>query len=114
MSGSTPKPRPYPIEPLAQAIGIHPNTPHLTATLANTLGLNPRSIYDGRTRGLTTRQADRWAALAGLHPGIIWPHWWDDDTDPGPLPNEDDPPIDTLEPISPERLAALRRWPIAC
>jgi hypothetical protein len=106
MSGSTPRPRPYPLADLARALGI-PTTN--TLQLAQALHLDRRNIMRARHRNLTTTQADHWAARANLHPDIIWDTWNDDDTDPAPLPDEDDPPIDTLQPITPERLAALRR-----
>ena len=30
-----------------------------------------------RSTGLTVWQADVYACRAGLHPGLVWPEWWD-------------------------------------
>lgn len=111
-SRGTQAPRNYPISRLASAIGIDPDDPYLRSKLARALNLDPswvrRCLQDGRM--LTACSADHWAARAGLHADIVWPGWWDDPTDTDALPDEDDPPIDQVQPVTAERLAVLRAW----
>lgn len=102
--------RPYPVAALAVAMGLDPDDPHLTSRLVTTLGLERSWVRRCRQVGLSARSADHWAARAGLHADIVWPGWWDDPTDTDPIDGEDDPPLNELQPVSPERLAQLRAW----
>ena len=103
--------RPYPVDDLVAAMGLDPTDPHLTSRLVLALGMDRSWVRRClRQVGLSCRTADHWAARAGLHPDIVWPGWWDDPTDTDPLPDEDDPPLEELDPISVERLAELRAW----
>lgn len=106
------RPRPYPVDALVVAIGLDPNDPWLTSKLVAVLDLDRAWVRRCRqVGGLTAQSADRWASKAGLHPGIVWPQWWDDPTDVDALPGEDDPACDDLEPIPAPRLAQLRlQW----
>jgi hypothetical protein len=101
------QPRPYQLDALAHALGIPPDA---TGTIAQHLDIDRRWVRRIQRMGLTARQADHWAARAGLHADIVWPGWWDDPTDTDPLPDEDDPALDEVDPITPERLEALRAW----
>lgn len=106
--------RPYPVYALVIAMGLDPNDPQLTSRLVLALGIDRSWVRRCRQVGLSCRTADHWAARAGLHADIVWPGWWDDPADTDPMPDEDDPPIDELQPISAARLAALRaRRPLA-
>lgn len=64
--------RPYPLTPLAHALGLDP---HDTQALANAVGIHRSWIKRVRRLGLTEQQADHWATRAGLHPLDIWPRW---------------------------------------
>lgn len=104
------RPRPYLIEPLVVAIGLDPGDPRLTSRLVAVLGIDRGWVRRCRqVGGLTAQGADRWASRAGLHPGIVWPQWWDDPADVDALPGEDDPALEELAPIPAQRLAELRR-----
>lgn len=62
----------YPLEPLAQAMGLS-----LHAACAQ-LGISGTTQKEYRARGVTVRVADRLAVKAGYHPAEIWPTWIDD------------------------------------
>lgn len=107
------EPRSFPVENLARAMGLDPNAWDLTNQLQVRLGLERSWVRRCRRHGLTAKGADHWATLAGLHPDIVWPGWWDDPGDTSPMPDEDDPPVDTLDgvilrcvPVPPWKLAA--------
>lgn len=115
VSGTTiePGPYPYPLSALAESIGLDPEDPMLTSKLATSLGIDRswvrRCHQDAQVGvGLTATAADHWAARAGLHADIVWPGWWEDPSDIDPLEGEDDPPLEDLDPISEEQLAARR------
>jgi hypothetical protein len=44
---------------------------------ADLLGVNVRHLARWKGRGITIDQADALACRAGLHPGEVWPEWWD-------------------------------------
>lgn len=67
-------PRPFAVAPLARALGIRPEH---TAALVLRLSIGRRWVRRYRDIGLTIRQADQWAARAGLHPAEVWPIWED-------------------------------------
>lgn len=77
----------YPLQPLADAAGIHlgvigahrPGDPlaGLTA-LATRLGTSVSTLKRQRTNGLTLAQADHHAITLGHLPHEIWPNWFDD------------------------------------
>lgn len=69
--------RPYPVADLAAALGLRAEDPRLTSKLALTLGLNRGWVLRCRRLGLTEQQADEWATRAGIHPGDVWPRWFD-------------------------------------
>lgn len=46
------------------------------AHLATMTGVSVRTVWRWRARGLTPLQADRAAVACGLHPGVVWPTWW--------------------------------------
>lgn len=69
------RPRPYPVDRLAVAVGLHLSDPHLTSKLAITLGMNRGWVRRCRTLGLDEEQADRWACRAGIHPADVWPRF---------------------------------------
>lgn len=79
--------RRYPLEPLAQHLGItlgttgghQPDDDLLTlADLADRLRISHRHARRLHHEGLTEDQADRAAIDAGSHPSEIWPEWFDD------------------------------------
>ena len=47
--------------------------------LARLVGVSERTIYRARMAGLTIWQADRYACAAGLHPALVWDHWFTED-----------------------------------
>lgn len=66
------EPRPYPVEQLLEAADA------TVATLAQRCGVPDRTLYRWCDQGLTEGQADELAVRAGLHPGEVWPSWWDE------------------------------------
>ncbi len=68
--------RRLPVEPLLVAAGGHDDR-----TVAELLGVHRRAVSRAREHGLTDRMADRWACRLGVHPGTVWPQWWDIITD---------------------------------
>lgn len=78
----------YPIEPLAEALGVtlgiegNPNDDALLvgyAHLAEALGIDSfETVRTQRKRRLSDRQADHHACAIGMHPNDIWPTWYDD------------------------------------
>lgn len=75
----------YPIEPLADALGITlgrigrptDGTQDTLQTLADLIGVSLRTVKNYRTHGLTSRQADRTAIhLLHKHPAQLWPAWF--------------------------------------
>jgi hypothetical protein len=69
--------RPFAVAPLARRLGIDPTARSAARELALRLGIDRRWIYRYRDWGLTLRQADQWAARAGVHPAEVWPIWDD-------------------------------------
>lgn len=45
--------------------------------LPRRLGVSSTTVKQAATAGLTDRQADLWACRLGLHPGTVWPAWWE-------------------------------------
>ena len=45
--------------------------------LARRSGYPLRTIQRWKTSGIPRYSADRLACRLGLHPGSIWPSWWD-------------------------------------
>lgn len=45
--------------------------------LTRRLGINPRQVYRWRSYGVQWSRADQMACALGLHPGDIWPEWWE-------------------------------------
>lgn len=95
-AGSRPGSRPswneqrFPLDPIARHLGItfgqmgghQPGQfPSGVYALAEVLDRGPTWVYKVRRNGLTWRQADRAACQIGLHPGNLWPEWWDIDLD---------------------------------
>lgn len=102
--------RPYPVEPLARALGItEPNVTNKLLLALNLAPSNRRWVNRCRRLGLTAAGADHWAARADLHPSIIWPAWDDDLVHWRLQPDEDDPPLEQVQPATPEQLARLRQ-----
>ncbi len=50
--------------------------PVTTRTLAERLGVSTRTVWRWRASGLNQTQADHAAVAVGLHPGTVWPTWW--------------------------------------
>jgi hypothetical protein len=71
------RPRPLGVDALARALGLSPADPRLSSKLARRLDLDRGWVLRCRRFGLTSRQADRWAIRAGLHPDDVWPDWWE-------------------------------------
>lgn len=65
--------KPYPVAPLAEALGLRLDDPHLTGRLALHLDMNRGWVRRCRRLGLTAEQADVWAARAGLPSSYVWP-----------------------------------------
>lgn len=63
----------YPIAPLVAATGAAN-----LRVLADRLGYWHNYVRTVAPRGLTERQADRWATRLGLHPSNVWPEWGTD------------------------------------
>ena len=57
------------------------NQPMPDTALAMKLGLTREQVASARRRGLSIEQADRWAVLAGFHPGNVWQGWFRDALD---------------------------------
>lgn len=93
----------YPLEPLADALRIDIGTPgrphdddradHGLVALSAHLGVTDRTLRRLRCNGLTDRQADHFAIVAGLHPAEIWPTWFDDAPGEGDDWYADDAPM---------------------
>lgn len=64
--------RRYPYEPLAELVG------GTTAEQAERLGVSHHLVRALKRRGLSAAQADRYAIVAGVHPSLLWPSWFDD------------------------------------
>lgn len=88
-------PRRYPIQPLLNALALHPThtgggnqpgTPEGHALLALHLGISHRHARRLATHGLNDTQADRYACRIGHHPATLWTNWWDIEPD-----TEEDP-----------------------
>jgi hypothetical protein len=43
----------------------------------DTLGVFPQQVTKWRSRGLSWRTADKLACHIGIHPGLIWPDWFE-------------------------------------
>lgn len=78
-------PRRYPLEPLAQLLGItlHTNGGHqpedeldTLADLANRLNITHRHARRLLHDGLTETQADNFAIRLDYHPANIWTDWY--------------------------------------
>lgn len=81
-----PRPR-YPLEPLAQALGIElldlgtfggDPEPRGALELAARLGCSTETVYRLRRHGMSPLKADEYAMSAGIHPARVWPTWWAD------------------------------------
>jgi hypothetical protein len=48
------------------------------AIVADVTGLPLKRVAQWRVRGMGTTAADRAAVALGLHPGEIWPEWFDE------------------------------------
>lgn len=48
--------------------------------LARFLGVDPGQWQRWRSEGVPTFAADRLACRAGLHPSLLWPDWFDEET----------------------------------
>lgn len=94
--------RPYPVDTLARALGLNPHHPTLTSQLVTRLHLDRRWVRRCRRLGLTSTGAEHWATRAGLHPTQVWAGWSVDLGDPDDW-YSDDPPIETLGPLMPQR-----------
>lgn len=80
--------RPFNVEELARVAGIslglhgargYDGEPAGLAALAQRLGVSHRYLRALRSRGMTWKQADRFAIALGFHPAEIWPAiWWED------------------------------------
>lgn len=75
----------YPIEPLAEALGVtlgriggyQPDAPtEGLAALARSIGASLSTAKRIRKEGLTDAQADRYAVAAGTLPELLWPDWY--------------------------------------
>ncbi len=62
----------WPFEPLRQAAGET-----TLVSLAEQVGVSPRTIWRWQKRGLTDFQADRAAVRLGLHPSLLWEGWFE-------------------------------------
>ena len=86
--------RRYPLAPLAAAIGVElgvsggnrganqykpADQRHGLAELAQQLGISHGYAQQLHQHGLTDAEADRYACRLDLHPGSVWPDWWDID-----------------------------------
>lgn len=96
----------YPLGPLAAALRIDLHQPGRppdgtdsgTTELATHLGISPRNARALLQRGLSDRQADRYATRIGQHPASIWPQWWDNAGDDADWYG-DDPALESLRPL---------------
>jgi hypothetical protein len=76
------RPRPFALEPLAEALGVHlrqvsgADGDNLTGTLAGLLGVGERTVKRMRQQGLSLRTADRYATRFRIHPVQLWPEAW--------------------------------------
>lgn len=95
----------YPLEPLAKAMALHlgahgqrgDGVDHRgLVALADRLGISSRWARDLHARGLTERQADRFAVAIGHHPASVWPDWWTNAVGDGEWYAED-PAMDELD-----------------
>lgn len=97
----------YPLAPLAVAMRIELHRPGRPpdddqadaglSALAACIGVTPANASKLLARGLSDRQADRYATRVGMHPASIWPEWWEaagDDADW----YSDDPALESLRP----------------
>lgn len=72
-----------PLEPLLRALGLHTEEssgagdPGPYPLAAQVLGVNRRTVYRYRDKGLNPWTADRLAIAAGLHPRSVWGEAWD-------------------------------------
>jgi hypothetical protein len=64
----------YPLQPLADALGLTLDTPGL----ARRLNLSGTTWKEYRDLGVSERVADRLACKAGLHPFMVWPEMADE------------------------------------
>ena len=60
-----------PFEPI-MAEAAAPNL----ATLAQRVGVTPRTVHRWNAEGIPIQQADRAAVAIGSHPGYLWPNDW--------------------------------------
>lgn len=76
------RPKPYPLEPLAAALGVHlgqvsgADGDNLTGTLAGLLDVGERTVKRMRQQGLSLKVADRYATRFRIHPVHLWPEAW--------------------------------------
>ena len=61
-----------PLQPLIDATGVE------NATMAaERWGCFHSQVWLAKREGLTVWMADRWACHSGIHPGEIWPNWFE-------------------------------------
>lgn len=99
----------YPLEPLAQAMGItlgrpgHPADSDRAdtglAAIADRLGISLPTAHRRRRHGIPWHEADRYAVAIGHLPGTIWPSWYDDAPPEGDDWYSDDPSLEQLDPV---------------
>ena len=68
--------RRFPLEPLRVAAGCAT----LRALAARLGGLHVSNAHRQAHIGLSPIGADRAAMQLGLHPGEVWPEWWEEET----------------------------------
>lgn len=97
----------YPIEPLAEALGVtlgriggyQPDQPpEGLVALANRCGISHRRARRWHQFGVPARYSDQAAIACGRHPATLWPGWDLDIADGDPDDYyADDPPLDALD-----------------
>jgi hypothetical protein len=71
----------YELRPLAASLGIRLGGPNEVpegegyVALAHSMGVSHGYARVLAGRGLSDKQADRFAIRAGLHPEVVWPGW---------------------------------------
>jgi hypothetical protein len=69
-----------PWAPLARQLQVQADEPDPLppSRVALLLDVPPRYIHRWRHEGLPWARADELAVGLGLHPGEVWPEWWED------------------------------------
>lgn len=55
------------------------------STLAEAVGVTPRTVHRWLAKGMTEEAADRAAVRLGRHPVEVWPDWYEVTADPATL-----------------------------